>query len=79
MALRRAQFKALVAKKVINTRRNVVVTVVQLLLPVLFTIGALAIAKTGKAVDDSPSRLLSLRAYKTSEVLSSGRDLGFDT
>lgn len=61
----------------ICSKRNIITAVVQLLLPVLFTIGALAIARNSSKATDLPLRPLTLAAYSLdNNIMVTSRDLG---
>ena len=57
------QFYALLIKHAIHSRRNVKVTVVQILLPVLFTIAACIVEKTVVGPTDPPPLALNLSYF----------------
>ena len=57
------QFYGMFIKKLIHSRRNKVVTVVQLILPILFTIMALAVEKSIPSVGDEPALLLNYQPF----------------
>ncbi|KAL3853225.1 hypothetical protein ACJMK2_016781 [Sinanodonta woodiana] len=57
------QFKGMLVKKMIHTWRNRVVTIVQLLLPIIFTILALLIEKTIPSAGDEPALVMDLSNF----------------
>ncbi|KAL3853226.1 hypothetical protein ACJMK2_016782 [Sinanodonta woodiana] len=57
------QFKGMLIKKMIHTWRNRVVTIVQLLLPIIFTILALLIEKTIPSAGDEPALVMDLSSF----------------
>jgi hypothetical protein len=63
-------------KKMITSKRSLIVNIVMLLLPAAFTIIALAIAQQSVALQDSPARALSLASYIDNNVPVSGQDTG---
>ena len=58
------QFYAMFIKKLIHTMRNKVITAVQLVLPVLFTISALSTEKTIPKITDEPALLLDSHQFR---------------
>ena len=62
-ALMVQQFQAMFIKKLIHTMRNKVITAVQLILPVLFTISALSTEKTIPKVTDEPALQLDSHPF----------------
>lgn len=63
------QFYAMLLKKIIHTARNRIVTAVQLIVPVVFTILALSVEKTIPKQQDEPALLLGLSPF-TNPVMS---------
>ena len=63
LALMVQQFYAMLVRRMIHTMRNKVVTVVQLLLPVLFTIAALGTEKAINVTIDEPALLLDSHPF----------------
>lgn len=63
------QFYAMLLKKIIHTARNRIVTAVQLIVPVVFTIFALSVEKTIPKQQDEPALLLDLSPF-TNPVMS---------
>lgn len=57
------QFYAMLVKKFIHSRRNKVISIVQLVLPIVFTIMALAVEKSIPSVGDEPSLLLNYQKF----------------
>ena len=57
------QFYGMFLKKMIHTWRNKVITVVQLALPILFTILALAVEKSIPKVEDEPALMLDSHPF----------------
>lgn len=60
-------------KKLIHTWRNRTVTLVQLLVPVIFTILALTVEKTLPKQEDEPSLLLNLKDFPNSVAMYSSK------
>ncbi|KAK3101854.1 hypothetical protein FSP39_006814 [Pinctada imbricata] len=58
------QFWGMLVKKMIHTLRNSTVTIIQLALPVVFTIMALATEKTIPKVEDEPALVFNLDPFK---------------
>ena len=58
------QFYAMFIKKLIHTMRNKIITIVQLVLPVLFTISALSTEKTIPKITDEPALLLDSHQFR---------------
>ncbi|KAJ8311158.1 hypothetical protein KUTeg_011297 [Tegillarca granosa] len=63
------QFYAMILKKIIHTARNRIVTAVQLIVPVVFTIFALSVEKTIPKQQDEPALLLDLSPF-TNPIMS---------
>ena len=57
------QFYGMFIKKLIHTWRNKIITIVQLVLPILFTIMALAVEKTIPKVEDEPALMLDSHPF----------------
>jgi len=71
------QFYALLVKHAIHSRRNVILTIVQLVLPVLFTIAACIVEKTVIGPTDPPPLPLNLSYFvKPVIAFSPSPDLG---
>lgn len=71
MVLRRRQFRALFTKRVLHSARHLRNVISQILLPVLFALGALAVAGvTQKSYDTAPCRLLTLDTSKATYAYS---------
>jgi hypothetical protein len=72
------RFKALFVKKAIVARRSLNIALIQVLLPVIFTIIALGLAREALSYDQSPERALTLQNYNSRPTTSfvSARDLG---
>lgn len=67
------QFFSMFVKKLIHTWRNRAVTLVQLLVPVIFTILALTVEKTLPKQEDEPSLLLNLKDFPNSVAMYSSK------
>ncbi|KAL3853222.1 hypothetical protein ACJMK2_016778 [Sinanodonta woodiana] len=57
------QFKGMLVKKMIHTWRNRIVTIVQLFLPIIFTILALLIEETAPTTGDEPALVMDLSSF----------------
>lgn len=69
------QFQAMLVKRILHTRRNLLITLTQLFIPTIFTIIGLIILKTNPAPGDSPALKLSLAAFEENVLgLSSGEN-----
>lgn len=64
MALTLQQFKSMLIKKAIHSWRNRIVTFVQLVLPVIFTILALVIELNSSGFSDEPALNLDLSSFE---------------
>jgi len=71
------QFYALLVKHAIHSRRNVILTIVQIALPVIFTIFACLVEKTTVATTDPPALPLNL-SYFTNPIIVSASGDGID-
>lgn len=69
MTLAVQQFFGMFIKKIIHTGRNRVVTAVQLIMPVIFTILALSIEKAVPKVQDEPPLTLDLERFQSNIVV----------
>jgi hypothetical protein len=65
------QFYALLVKHVIHSRRNIIVTLVQLFIPVMFAVVACVIEKTLDRPADSPPLPLNISYFVSPVVASS--------
>ncbi|KAL3853224.1 hypothetical protein ACJMK2_016780 [Sinanodonta woodiana] len=62
------QFKGMLIKKMIHTWRNRIVTIVQLFLPIIFTILALLIEETAPTTGDEPALVMDLSSFGGSYI-----------
>lgn len=62
------QFYGMFVKKFIQARRNLAVAIAQLVLPVVFTIMALAVAESIPSVGDEPALALNLAPFTDNVV-----------
>lgn len=67
------QFFSMFVKKMIHTWRNRTVTLVQLLVPVIFTIAALSVEKILPKQEDETSLLLNLNDFPNSVAMYSSK------
>jgi hypothetical protein len=72
------QFRALLIKHIIHSRRNIVLTVVQIALPLLFAIIACILELTIKGSTDPPALPLNM-SYFDSPVITSSSDPALST
>lgn len=77
-ALRWQQFRALFIKRYLHSKRHVKTLLAQTLLPVLFVIAALSIAKTGSELGNEPPRELRLDTYEPNNAFGTARNTGGD-
>jgi len=67
-ALTMQQFYGMFVKKFIQARRNLTVAIAQLVLPIVFTIMALAVAESIPSVGDEPALALNLSPFTDNTV-----------
>ena len=65
------QFWGMIVKKMIHSWRNRTVTLIQLILPVVFTIMALSTEKSIPKIEDEPSLTLDLTAFQNIKTIYS--------
>eukprot|EP00051_Salpingoeca_urceolata_P022285 m.359766 g.359766 ORF g.359766 m.359766 type:complete len:1971 (+) comp19951_c3_seq13:616-6528(+) len=77
-ALRLQQFRAMFVKRALHSRRHIKTLLAQTLIPVLFAIAALSIAKAATGNSDEPERVLGLNLYDDNTAFATDVNSGGD-